>query len=407
MRISLRCLVALGFALTFGQVSAQVEVQVEVQRGEKANPDFKFEKIPPPSTTDAGNVADMATVFSAFDRNSLPASALIDGNWARREDDPARCYFAWGRKTLLIFDLGSSKDVHQFNSYSWHPNERAPQWYRLWGSTGLLRNFTHRPNLDQELRLQGWQLIAEVNTRDQGPGGQVGVTISRSDGKLIGSYRYLLMEVERGSPSDDFGNTFYTEVDIIDGREYSPNPNLDLLMIEGGYTVLFDTTLAPELTGWVDEELKPTVDEWYPKILKLLDSKGYRPRRDLVISFTHGVGRAAVTNDYRISCDIGFFTQHTSGEAEGVIVHELVHVAQQYSTPVNPGWLANGVPEYIRWFLFEPDEVRPKVDFAKDSPYENSKAAGAFLAYLAKVHGEEMVRQLNAAIREGRYREET
>ena len=34
-------------------------------------------------------------------------------------------------------------------------------------------------------------------------------------------------------------------------------------------------------------------------------------------------------------------------------MHELVHVVQQYRRRP-PGWLVEGIPDYIRWYLYEP-----------------------------------------------------
>ncbi|MGO9199499.1 MAG: DUF1080 domain-containing protein [Limisphaerales bacterium] len=63
----------------------------------------------------------------------------------------------------------------------------------------------------------GSALLAKVDTRpkDGEPGGQYGVSISDSDG-LIGKYRYLLFDISRTEDADDFGNTFYSEIDVID-----------------------------------------------------------------------------------------------------------------------------------------------------------------------------------------------
>ena len=72
-----------------------------------------------------------------------------------------------------------------------------------------------------------------------------------------------------------------------------------------------------------------------------------------------GVAAAAGTNIY---CGADWFRQNLSGEAKGVAVHELVHVVQQYDRaqrscprPPIPGWVVEGIADYIRWFLYEPE----------------------------------------------------
>ena len=53
-------------------------------------------------------------------------------------------------------------------------------------------------------------------------GGQYGVSISDSIG-AIGSYRYLLFVTSRTEDHDDWGNTFYSEIDVIDAASASPS----------------------------------------------------------------------------------------------------------------------------------------------------------------------------------------
>ncbi len=42
------------------------------------------------------------------------------------------------------------------------------------------------------------------------------------------------------------------------------------------------------------------------------------------------------------------------GEAIGSLVHEAVHVVQQFHSNRNPGWLVEGCADYFRWFKYEP-----------------------------------------------------
>ena len=46
-------------------------------------------------------------------------------------------------------------------------------------------------------------------------GGQYGVSISDTEG-TIGKYRYLLFDMSNTETDDDFGNTFYSEIVVID-----------------------------------------------------------------------------------------------------------------------------------------------------------------------------------------------
>jgi len=65
----------------------------------------------------------------------------------------------------------------------------------------------------------GWQLIATVDTQPaKGEiGGQYGVSISNTRGSL-GKFRYLMFSCFATEMDDAFGNTFYSEVNVIGQR---------------------------------------------------------------------------------------------------------------------------------------------------------------------------------------------
>jgi hypothetical protein len=86
---------------------------------------------------------------------------------------------------------------------------RAPQVYRVYGSDGT--DFDAMPGVKAELK--GWREIAFVDTRKQegDRGGQYGVSIAGS----IGRYRYLLFDVFETESDDPWGQTFYSEIDVV------------------------------------------------------------------------------------------------------------------------------------------------------------------------------------------------
>jgi hypothetical protein len=58
-----------------------------------------------------------------------------------------------------------------------------------------------------------------VNTKPKtgDGGGQYGVSISNTDGAL-GKYRYLLFRTDPTEEDDDNGNTFYSEIAVIEQK---------------------------------------------------------------------------------------------------------------------------------------------------------------------------------------------
>jgi hypothetical protein len=113
-------------------------------------------------------------------------------------------------------DLGSLIDIAQVNTYSWHPNTLGPQVYLLWASDGADLNFNPAPKTNVELASCGWKRITVVDTRskDGDDGGQFGVSITDARGSL-GKFRYLLFDCFVTETADEFGNTFYSEIDVV------------------------------------------------------------------------------------------------------------------------------------------------------------------------------------------------
>jgi hypothetical protein len=87
------------------------------------------------------------------------------------------------------------------------------------------------------------------------------------------------------------------------------------------------------------------------------------------------------------------------------MVHETVHCVQLYRGRNNPGWLVEGVADYIRFFKYEP--MKPRALKPEQAKYDGSyRVTAAFLAFVTEKYDKEIVRKLNKAMREGTYKEE-
>ena len=85
----------------------------------------------------------------------------------------------------------------------------------------------------------------------------------------------------------------------------------------------------------------------------------------------------------------------------------MVHIVQHYGRArdgnSNPGWLIEGVADYIRWFIYEPPSKRPHPNPTKAKYTDSYRTTAAFLNYIAEKHDKEIVKKLNAAMRQGKY----
>jgi hypothetical protein len=399
----------------------------------KATPAFTFRSVPAPSKNDAGTQAEFVLVDGQRGINSGPLENLHDGKLPGEEDAPDQnFYFLAGTDGgRLLVDLGRALWLKQVNTYSWHPGPRGPQVYTLYGSEGGSSEFNARPGRELQPEKCGWGLITKVDTRETHgmSGGQYGVSVSNTAG-AIGKYRYLLFVILRTENQDDFGNTFYSEIDVIDrdapeppqpAAAPPPPPDLSRGFASGGgrYQITIDPSRAPDLADWAYKDLAPVAQEWYPRIVKLLPSEGFQPPDKLTIDFGNNTGGfVAITRGNRVTCNTAWFRENVGGEARGCVVHELVHVVQHYdqgdtapraSVPPPPVWLAEGIPDYIRWFIYEPQAHGADVVWMRqqqnlsvrfDASY---RVSANFLNWVTQKYNSNVVEQLNVTLRQGHY----
>jgi hypothetical protein len=202
-------------------IRAQPRVIIERNSGAAATAKFKFKNVPSPARDDAAAKAEVTIVDAAPDPNSADVIVLTDGLVPDSEDQPRRNFFinAGSGGGRLRMDFGKVIEIAQVNSYSWHSNSRGPQVYRLWASAGGDPNFNVAPNGTIDPATCGWKLIATVDTRSDEPdGGQYGVSITDST-RSLGRFRYLLFDLYVTEIADNFGNTFYSEIDVVAKNE--------------------------------------------------------------------------------------------------------------------------------------------------------------------------------------------
>jgi hypothetical protein len=184
-----------------------------------ANREFKFKNVPSPVKNDAAATAKLTLIGGEIDGGSAELHALVDGRLPTDEDDPgANVFFSAGSSGgRFRMDLGKVIDIAQVNSYSWHPNSRGPQLYKLYAAEGSETNLDLNPKRGMDPATRGWTFIATVNTLPQQgeDGGQYGASVTDASGSL-GKYRYLLFDCYVTELYDNWGNTFYSEIDVIE-----------------------------------------------------------------------------------------------------------------------------------------------------------------------------------------------
>jgi hypothetical protein len=432
--MNMRTLIFLAAALWMWLPNGLGDIKVTFEHNSQssATPAFQFKQVPQPSRNDAATTATLSIVEGQRDQNGGAADVLRDGQLPREEDEPGRNFFfgqgsAGGR---IKIDLGRGVAIKEINSYSWHPADRGPQVYKLYASDGVAKDFNSEPKGGIDPATCGWKLVANVDTRpsEGAVGGQYGVRIADVDAERdLGPYRYLLFDISRTESRDPFGNTFFSEIDVVD-RTVPPvaaastneqtKPITNSFVAEGGrYQFTLDTTVAPDLTEWATNQLRPVVEEWYPKLVALLPSEGFVARSNVTIRFRDNMGPPASAGGGFINCNAGWFRRELKREARGSVVHEMVHVVQSYGRVRRdnpeatrmPGWLVEGIPDYIRWFLYEPQTKGAEIttnNFARAKYDASYRITGNFLNWVTGKYDTNIVQKLNAAARASKYREE-
>ena len=216
-QIQLLVIAAMSVALLLPD---QDRVSIDHNSNMTATSAFRFKNVPPPAKNDAATGAKLTLLDGDVDPNGGDLSALTDGVVPATEDQPgANFFFSAGTGGgRFRIDLGKATEIAQVNSYSWHPASRGPQVYRLWAGDESNPKFNPEPRGTIDPASCGWKQLALVDTRGPEEGGQYGVSISNAQGSL-GKYRYLLFDVYVTEVADNWGNTFYSEVDVVAKKE--------------------------------------------------------------------------------------------------------------------------------------------------------------------------------------------
>ncbi len=159
---------------------------------------------------------------------------------------------------------------------------------------------------------------------------------------------------------------------------------------------------TPDLADWAKRAGLLCAD-WYPKVLALLASEGFTPPDQVTLRLRADMKGVAAASGNVINFAAGYVRGHTNDW--GMVVHELTHVVQSYP-PGGPGWLVEGIADYIRLSHFEPGAPKPRINPDKASYRDAYKTTAIFLAWVEKQHDAKLVSKLNAALRQRKYSHE-
>ena len=177
---------------------------------------------------------------------------------------------------------------------------------------------------------------------------------------------------------------------------------VSLLIISVGLTadakliVHLDVTEVPQLTEW-GNKAKILIEEWYPRALNMIPTKGFEVPSEIWLKFEKKEEGVAATSENHIFVSSNWIEKHP--EDIGCVFHEMVHVIQNYKGHV-PGWITEGIADYLRWALYEGKNQSWYPLNDKPQGYKASyQITGGFFLWLETEACPGIVNKLNTAAR--------
>jgi hypothetical protein len=172
-------------------------------------------------------------------------------------------------------------------------------------------------------------------------------------------------------------------------------------------TPKFELDLS-EVSG--DEQLaawgncaKNLCEDWFPIMCRFLATDDWSPPETVRLVVKKELQAPGVTSGATISVSAKWVSAHP--DDLGMVIHELTHVIQNYPPGRSPGWLVEGIADYIRYWKFEPEKPHSTINPAKASYRDGYGTSAAFLAWITWKYDKQLVPRLDAALRKQQYNE--
>ena len=165
--------------------------------------------------------------------------------------------------------------------------------------------------------------------------------------------------------------------------------------------VTVDTSQLQTVTGYAAHNQK-TIDAWYGRIVEILGAEASAPPQRITLVYEMKLDVPAAASGSVIHVSAPYVATHPNDE--GMIIHELTHIIQGYPH-YNPVWLVEGIADYVRFFLFEPESARPHPKPAQADARASYRTTAAFLDWASRKYDKSLVRKLSQALKADTYTE--
>ena len=158
-----------------------------------------------------------------------------------------------------------------------------------------------------------------------------------------------------------------------------------------------DTTLDTDII----KGFKNIIYKVYPKLVKDFNKNA---RMDLTIKIDTAYDGVAYANDGRITVSSQWL--HKKPEDLDLMTHEIMHIIQSYPNGSGPGWLTEGIADYVRYKYGlnnkKADWSLP--EFSENQNYKNSyRITARFLLWITQKYDKKIVNKLDSHLRSKTY----
>lgn len=161
--------------------------------------------------------------------------------------------------------------------------------------------------------------------------------------------------------------------------------------------VVVDVSEFPEGKAW-GEAAKGLVESWFPIVTSMLSTHEYSVPEEIRLVIRKEISAPAFASGSTITINGKWITQRP--DDLGMVVHELVHVVQRYpNSRTKPGWLVEGIADYIRWWRYEPEAPRPRINVERANYSDSYRTTAYWLAWVSKKYDMRLVPALDLALR--------
>jgi hypothetical protein len=182
-------------------------------------------------------------------------------------------------------------------------------------------------------------------------------------------------------------------------REITIDSTPKVLTFRYPIEIALDVSDAPEMKEW-GEKVVRVCERQYPMICDELASDGFVPPTQIRMALRSNYKGVAAAGGGRITGSVKYFQDHPNDI--GAMVHETAYCVQSYRGRNNPGWLVEGIADYVRFWKYEPGKAgRLNPERAR---YDGSyRTTAAFLAFVTEKYDPFVVNKLNARMRANKY----